>query len=97
MNRWIEARGSSVSCGKAGRLPQVKGNIAEVFGFARDSDAGSSENICRTVTIHFVKRYLEQLHGLILSFLYSFLDHLTKRSNFLFPFPGWEIRRDEKK
>ena len=54
LNRWIEARASSVPSGKGKEPPGEKGETAEVAEVSCAPAAGPSENICRTVTFRGV-------------------------------------------
>ncbi len=84
LNRWIEARASSVSSGKGKDPSEEKGETAEVEGMSCVPAAGPSENICRTVTKHFVKRYQRLFRNDELIPCLP-VGRLTRRSNFSAP------------
>ncbi len=96
LNRWIEARASSVPSGKGKEPSNGKGETAEVAEVSCAPAAGSSENICRTVTKHFVKRYQRLLRSCI-SALPLPVGRLTRRSNFLAPKGEIQKRKVETK
>ena len=97
LNRWIEARGSSVPAPTRQAVGVGKGNIAEVSGLAwarmlvrQRISAGLSQNFCEALS-----RAVNSLPwGSLICWI---MDRLTKRFIFYSPHSGWgNCRYDAK-